>query len=489
MTWQPTQLFRASFQLSFFVVLSIALIVPPLEKVRQKLLAPDPLLPPELRPRWKRWLDWPIRVVTTSLATSVAAWLGSMPLIAYYFYMITPGSLLANLVIVPLSSLALMSSLGSLVCGGWCPFLTELFNHSSWLWMDLMIRLSAWFASLPGAYFNVRQPGWTGFVIYYALLTGLLSGYLLAPGRRVWSGMGVLLVLVVWLVRWEVERVKTVLTVLPVRAGVIFVDAPGSSEDLLIDCGDAAAGDSMVKPFLRSQGVNRMAGLLLTHGDLAHAGGTETITSRFGIRQILTGPARARSPAYRQLLDRLERTPGKCRIVQRGSQLCGWNILHPKAQDRFARGDDGDLVLRRQFQGTRVLFLSDLGRLGQRTLLERETNLRADILVAGLSNKDFVSDALLDAVQPRLLIIASAEYPVANRPSRQLRDRLDRRNTPIVYTSEAGAAIVRFGPKSWQIKTMDGRHAQAEALEAYVPQNPASNEDSGGEEMRSEPDG
>ncbi|MFO1501563.1 MAG: ComEC/Rec2 family competence protein [Verrucomicrobiota bacterium] len=79
--WQPTQLFQASFQLSFFVVLSIALIVPPLEKVRQKLLAPDPLLPPELRPRWKRWLDWPIRVVTTSLATSVAAWLGSMPLL------------------------------------------------------------------------------------------------------------------------------------------------------------------------------------------------------------------------------------------------------------------------------------------------------------------------------------------------------------------------------------------------------------------------
>lgn len=486
--WQPTQLFQASFQLSFFVVLGIALIVPPLEKARQKLLAPDPLLPPELRPRWQRWLDWPIRVVTTSLATSLAAWLGSMPLIAYYFYMITPGSLLANLVIVPLSSMALASSLGSLVCGSWCSLLTELFNHSSWLWTELMIRLSHWFAALPGAYFYVRQPDLVEFVIYSLLLGGLLSGFCWAPRRRLWAGAGAVALVVVWAIRWHCEQVGTLLTVLPARAGVIFVDAPGSREDLLIDCGDPAIGDSIVKSFLRSQGVNWVAGLLLSHGDLAHVGATEMITSRFGVRQILTGPTRARSPAYRQLLDRLERTPGKCRVVQRGSQACGWNILHPEAQDRFARGDDGAMVLRRQCHGTDVLLLSDLGRLGQRKLLERETNLRAEILVAGLSNKDFLSDALLDAVQPRLLIVASAEYPVANRPSRQLRDRLARRNIPIVYTSEAGAAVVRFGPEGWQIKTMDGRRARAEALAPYLPDGPGGNE-SDGAVMSSESDG
>src|SRR5207248_1947799 len=145
-----------SFQLSFFVVLGLALLVPPLEALRIKALRPDPLIPPELRPNWKRWLDAPLRFLTTSLATSLAAWLGSVPLIAYYFYMITLGSLLANLVIVPLSSLALMSSLGSLICGHWLPGITELFNHGSWLWMLLMIRMSQWFAALPGAYVYVR---------------------------------------------------------------------------------------------------------------------------------------------------------------------------------------------------------------------------------------------------------------------------------------------------------------------------------------------
>ncbi len=71
--WDPQQLFQASFQLSFFVVLSIALLMPPIERLRQRLLQPDPLLPPELRPRWRRWLDGPIRFLTRSFATSLAA--------------------------------------------------------------------------------------------------------------------------------------------------------------------------------------------------------------------------------------------------------------------------------------------------------------------------------------------------------------------------------------------------------------------------------
>src|SRR5207302_435477 len=94
--WDPQQLFQASFQLSFFVVLSIALLLPPIEYIRRRLLQTDPLLPPELRPRWRRRLERPIHAVTTAFATSLAAWLGSLPLIAHYFHLLTPVSLLAN---------------------------------------------------------------------------------------------------------------------------------------------------------------------------------------------------------------------------------------------------------------------------------------------------------------------------------------------------------------------------------------------------------
>src|SRR5204863_3959464 len=189
--WDPQQLFQASFQLSFFVVLSIALFMPPLEKLRDRFLATDPLLAPVVMTKLQQTWRSVLRVLTTSLVTSLAAWLGSLPLTAYYFHLFSPVTLLANLVIVPMSSLALMSNLGSLICGGWLPWATELFNHSGWFWMLAMIQLSHACTQLPGAFFYIPSPSFLTFVVYYGLLVGTLSGWLLARQRRAWAVAGV----------------------------------------------------------------------------------------------------------------------------------------------------------------------------------------------------------------------------------------------------------------------------------------------------------
>jgi len=140
--WQPEQLFQASFQLSFFVVLAVGLLLPPLEEWRRRWFQPDPLLPQSLRPRWRRGLDALAAWSAGSVAVSVAAFLGSLPLVAYYFNLLTPISLAANLVVVPLSTLALICNLGSLICGAWAPAITVLFNFSGWFWMRCLIAVS-----------------------------------------------------------------------------------------------------------------------------------------------------------------------------------------------------------------------------------------------------------------------------------------------------------------------------------------------------------
>src|SRR5439155_15486753 len=282
--WDPQQLFQASFQLSFFVVLSIALLLPPLEQLRQRLLQPEPLLPPELRPRWRRWLDGPIRFLTTSFATSLAAWLGSLPLIATYFHLFTPVSLAANLVIVPLSSLALMCNLGSLLCGGWCPWLSALFNRSGWFWMAAMVKCSDGFAALPGGYYYVTAPTPADSIAYYTLLFGITSGKLFAPRIRHWSAAAVSLLAAIGLFQWFNHRNDTRITVLPLSGGdSIFLDAPGRADDLLVDCGNVSAAEFLVKPFLHGQGVNLLGHLLLTHGDLRHIVGVNLFAMEYKV--------------------------------------------------------------------------------------------------------------------------------------------------------------------------------------------------------------
>jgi len=456
--WDPQQMFGASFQLSFLVVLSIALLVPPLEAARDRLLRTDPLLPTDLLPRWRRWLYTPLRWVTASIAVSLAAWLGSLPLTACYFHLLSPITLLANLCIVPLSTLALAANLGSLFCGDWLPWATELFNYSGWWWMRCMVKLSGWATLAPGAYWYVRAPSGLEIGAYYVVLIGALASPYLSEKLRRWLLAGALAGVAIYVLLRQLARPDPCLTVIPVHGGMAtYFQGPEAGDAWLMDCGATNSVCFITKPFLRAQGVNRLPTLIMTHGDLRHIGGAGDIAELFHAQAILISPVRFRSPKYRELTQQFERPPERLRRISSGDQLGSWTVLHPAADDRSGQADDSALVLAGRFYGSRVLLLSDLGRAGQKALLERTPDLRADIVVAGLpSQNEALSDALLDAIRPRLIVVADSGLPVSERARPNLIERLARRNTPVIYTRSAGAATIELRRGGWAVRTMNG---------------------------------
>ena len=453
--WDPQQLFQPSFQLSFSVVLSLALFLPVLEGLRKRWLAPDPFLPAPLRPHWPRWAEVPARHAATSFTTSLAAWLGSMPLVAYYFHLFTPVSLIANLIVVPLSGLALMSNLASLVVGAAWPVGAELFNHSAWFWMQLMVSCSEGCAYFPGAACYVAAPGPITFFLYYSLLVGAMSGWLSDRRYRRWAWTGLALVSSVWILGWWQDRSQIQLDILPLNGGAAaFLETPGQGR-WLIDCGNLSAAEFVTKPFLQARGINRLPHLVLTHGDTHHVGGTDLIREKFSVGQVLFSPIQFRSSAYRKLRAELEAIPNLTKTVQRGDRLGPWTVLHPGKETRFPRADDNAIVLAGNFRGTRVLLLSDLGKPGQNALLQNNPDLRADIVVAGLPQQsEPLADAVIETLQPRLIIITDAEYPAQERASAKLRKRLGEHGIPVLYTRETEGISLTFSEQKWRVKTM-----------------------------------
>ena len=461
LVWEPRQLFEASFQLSFFVVLVIALMLPQLNKISDRLLRHDPLLPDELLPRWRRALNATLRMFTRYCALSLAAWIGSIPLSAMYFHLFSPISPLANIIAVPLGTLALMSNLGSLVCGGWLPWATELFNHAAWFFMVAMTDVSEWATKIPGAYFYVPAPSWLEIEIYYAVIIGALSGWLFAPSRRIWSAAVLILIVSTYFWRWEQSRDETELTVLPLNGGhAVWVDATGRKNDWLVNCGDENSVEFILKPFLHAQGVNKIQRLVLTHGDLRNIGGAESLNELFGVGEMFTSPVHYRSTAYRDVVAEFDKPPSRHEIIQRGDTAGCWRVLHPDTTNNFdfPRADDSALVLLGNFHGSRILMLSDLSRTGQDTLLARTNDLRADIVVAGLPTEgEPLCDALLDAIHPKVIVMADSEFPATRRAGRALRERLGQKGIPVFYTRTAGAVTIIADKKGWKLQTLDGQ--------------------------------
>jgi competence protein ComEC len=360
---------------------------------------------------------------------------------------------------VPISSLDLACNVASLLCGTWLGWLTELFNHSAWFWMRCMVVLSNWCIGLPNAYYYVRGFSPAGILIYYLLLVGFFSGWLWNLQGRRWRIASLVVGMGFFCIDWYSAHRTIRLTILPSDGSLsVYFHAPSKPGDILVDCGAINAVQSITRPFLRAQGLDHLPALILTHGDIRHTGGAELLVKLFAARQVCVSPVRFRSTVYRRTVERLSRTPNLVRTLASGDQFGSWTVLYPDPSDHFPKADDNALVLQSGCEGTRVLLCSDLGRAGQHALLARRPQLRADIVVAGVpTDGEPLCDGFLDAIQPRIIIIADSEFPRSERATLNLQQRLIKREVPVIYTRSSGAVTIEFRAKGWDLRTMSGQ--------------------------------
>ncbi len=463
--WEPRQLYQSGFQLSFFVVLCIVLILPFFENIGKWVLRPDPLLPESLRPRWQRILHPPARWLIDLLLTSTAAWLGSIPLVALYFHLITPLSGPANVIAVPLCGLVLICNLSSLLLVAWLPGVAILFNHAGWFLMKVIIASSQWSSRWPDAYFYLSMPSLFTIALYYFILLAALTGWLFQGRRRKWKIGAVVVLCSIWTAHWLWERPATRLTILPTGGGhAVYSRGPGWRNGWLIDCGSKYSVDNLLKPYIRAQGVNRLPNFLLTHGESLYSGGAPLACSLFRPRNIYVSSEHYRSTDYYDFLATLKTNSAFRPPVHAGDQLGPFTAFFPTGA-RLSKADDKPMLLLADINGTRILFLSDLGRAGQNALLNADTNnLRADIVVSGIPDGgEPLSDYLLDVVQPRAIVIADSEIPAKYAASSQLKDRLAQRNIPVFYTGDMRSVTITIRPGSWKLEAMDGTSASGKS--------------------------
>lgn len=455
--WDPNQLFQPGFQLSFTVVAAIILCAQFAEPALSRWLRTDPLLPAILIPRHHLRSLRIVRGFALNVAISAGCWLGSLPLIASEFHMVSFAGLWVNLLAVPATSLVLACGMASLLLGAIHPLLAAPGNAVGWLFMELTARLVEFAATLPGsfAWVGPYPSGWLA-AFYLLLLASLFEFW-----RRRWSLalVGILgLAACGWaLAQSAASRDRWEITILPWRGNPIWIDPPSKTHRLLVDCSNAETASGKLANYLRFQGVTRVGAALLTHGDITHVGGFSALRGEFGLQRVLTSFIPGRSTAYRQLVQSLANDPG-WETVRRGDRLYGWDLLHPDpVEPDLTRADDQAVVLRRELHGIALLLVGDLGEEGQRRLLRREPDLRADVVVASVpAQGEPLLPEFLDQVRPRLIIMATSEFPAREQGPARLRERLRQTGIPTLYTSDQGALRLRLSPTQALAVPMDG---------------------------------
>jgi len=162
---KPAQVFDTGFILSYVAVLSIVSISPVFyrlfraEKIKKK----------------NSFIKETTSFFLKAISVSLAVWLGTTPIMAYNFSMITPVMLLANLVAVPLLFFIMCSGILMITLGYLSAYIAKTAAESAWFLISTLFWALKGAEKIPFGYFSVRKPEIEYILAYYILLIVIIS--------------------------------------------------------------------------------------------------------------------------------------------------------------------------------------------------------------------------------------------------------------------------------------------------------------------------
>jgi competence protein ComEC len=414
--WDTNELFAVGFQLSFSVVAAIIVLADPTFRLLRRRFEPDSFLPRSLFNTRRRALNHSLSWVARAGSISFAAWIGSLPLMLWYYHLVTLISLLANLVVVPIAFFVLAGGLLSMVAAPFSSWLSVVFNNANWALTKTILGAVHLFAQMPGGHFYVEHPHWPSGAPLEINALDLKSG-----------------------------------AAVHVRIG---------NRDWLFDAGPTRDYDRVVREYLRARGVDRLEGLVLTHGDAAHIGGASGVLRDFHPREVIDTMAGDRSSIHRQFIDLLATDRRLRRLCQAGDEFklsreVTARILFPPAIFEGERADDQALVIQLVVSGkSRVLLMSDSGSATEKVLLRNYSDLRSDILIKGQHHTGVSgSPEFLDRVQPQAIVATSRDFPESERIKPEWAENVRARGIKLFRQDETGAVQIKIFGDRWEART------------------------------------
>ncbi len=407
--FDPNQLFTSGFQLSFAVVGAILIGQDLIFQALLRPAEPDPFLPRILISHSRRFLMRIYRWLAGGISVSAAAWAGSLLFIIWYFYLITPISLLANLTVVPIAFCVLAVGLLSLITAPFSPALSLVFNNANWSLSQLILWLVQLFAQLPTGHAYVERPHWP---------TGA----------------------------------RTEITILDAGAGAALHLRTGG-HDWLFDAGGGRDFERFLRDYLHSRGIDRLDGLVLSHGDALHIGGAIPLLNEFRPGRLIDNGAPDRSSVHRAIVVRHSERENVARGSEFAlSQRVTARVLYPPSGVPAKAADDQALVVQLVIEKKfRVLLVSDSGLATEEELLKQPDELRSDILIKGQhSSGESGSPAFLATVQPKLVIATSVDFPARERIPDDCAARVRAAGIRLFRQDETGAVKLEFFRDHWR---------------------------------------
>jgi competence protein ComEC len=334
-----------------------------------------------------RWLPMPVAAI---IAVPLAAQVACQPVLILLNPSLPTYGIIANVLAEPAAPVATVLGLLSCVSLPGLPWLGSLFASVAWVPSTWIAAVATFFAGLPAA--AIPWPGGAAGVALLATLTFLALLAMFGRGRVRMLAAAVAVCTVVTLVAASATTHIVEQLSRPSDWQIAMCDIGQGDATLVRSEGQIALIDTGPKPerlahCLNELGVSHVDLLVLTHYDLDHVGGAETVVGK--VDTVLIGPSGGPDD---DALDAAFVAGGATVIdAHRGmSGLLGelrWDILWPQSQlHGLEPGNDVSIAMTFSPVGECLqgclssLFLADLGERPQGLLLAAGPVAEVDVV-------------------------------------------------------------------------------------------------------------
>lgn len=467
--YSPLWLFDISFQLSFGATAGLLYLAPPLrERLRKKL---------------------PV-FVADSLAVTIGAQLTVLPIIAWYFNVLSLSSLLANLVIAPIVEWIIVAGLLAGLLASLIPLAGKAVFLLASVVLGLVYELSRWVAAFPGSQIYMPTFSWWGGILYYMGLGWLIidgehrrrlmscvgSKYLLAMGRKLrdskgWQAVFLLGMLVVVFCCWQilVNNKEMQVHFIDVGQGDSALVITPHGRAFMVDTGGVREGSYDIGsrvdvPYLLHYGVQKLDYIFLTHAHDDHAGGVKGILTKIPVGAIGIGHEGAGDYIQTFGTGEIGKMEKLLVPLQEGSsiELDGVRIdmlYSPESRkvqksQLQATGNEFSNLIRVSYGEASFLFTGDLVAEQEQQVLANGTNVASTVLKVGHhGSRTSSTQEFLTAVNPGWAVISCGYNNSFGHPHKEILNRLTScTKAEILRTDQQGAIVFRTDGKSIKVE-------------------------------------
>ncbi len=428
--WSPDVLYGISFQLSFVAVLFIGYAVEKDDGTEET--------------KGNRLL----RHIRQSVLLTLAASLGTAPLVASYFHYFSLISPVANLVASPLIGFVLV---GLAVLSSFIFLLTGHYLFAplvSWT-AGASVALVRLLAKIPFA--DVKLPAFPP-VLCLMFYLGFVP-YLFFERKKKWLLLP-FLPLMVYAAASFFEKENLSVTFLDVGQGDSAVVRLPDRRVIVVDTGRTGRETAA---FLSHEGVRTIDALVVSHIHPDHSGGVGFLTKKFRTKEIwdngqIVYPEETVTKARRRPLERGD-------VVDAGG--CEITVLHPYREfytrdgNEYEEENNSSLVFSLKCLNKKFLFSGDTGEEAEQDLAHLAKWLHADVIkIPHHGSKTSSGSEFLSNVAPSFAIISAGRNNSFGHPSDEVIGRLSGVN--VLRTDKDGAVKMTETDGGIEIKTHSG---------------------------------